>query len=257
MMTFDKLTVTDEVRDFYAANGYVVVADALPLDLVDAYVAARSPQPAGGWSYPTPYMDHPEIKDLCLFGDLADFLTDLVGEEMVLHLNLTGWVSTERNWHQDGYLNPDQVGDFYAAVWMALDDIDPRSGPFALVPGSHRWPERLTRQMVWDAASRDLKANPDWASQWPKLTEEFVVPFWEREIVEHDTHVMTLTPSKGSLIVWHPWLVHCGTKPELPGLERRALISHFSGVNHRDDMPVRQRHFDGGQFAVLPTSGRV
>ena len=59
---------------------------------------------------------------------------------MCLSLALTGWVSTERNWHQDDYLNPPDVDAWYVAAWLALDDIPSGSGPFQYVPGSHRWP---------------------------------------------------------------------------------------------------------------------
>ena len=47
---------------------------------------------------------------------------------MLLHLALTGWISTQRDWHQDDYLNPPFVANWYAAVWMALDDISAESG---------------------------------------------------------------------------------------------------------------------------------
>src|SRR5438552_11002670 len=72
---------------------------------------------------------------------LCATMESLIGEPMMLHLALTGWVSTERTWHQDDYLNPAHVAGWYAAVWMALDDnIHSDSGPFEYLPGSHRWP---------------------------------------------------------------------------------------------------------------------
>ena len=52
---------------------------------------------------------------------------------MVLHLNLTGWISSERNWHQDDYLNSAEINGWYLAVWMALDDVSPNSGPFQFI----------------------------------------------------------------------------------------------------------------------------
>ena len=33
-----------------------------------------------------------------------------------------------------------EVNGWYLAVWMALDDIGPETGPFQFIPGSHRWP---------------------------------------------------------------------------------------------------------------------
>ena len=54
-----------------------------------------------------------------------------------MHLNLTGWVSTERNWHQDDYLNP-FINSWYGRL-VALDKISADAGPFEYVPGSHKW----------------------------------------------------------------------------------------------------------------------
>lgn len=92
-----------------------------------------------GYLSVNPYLQVPEIKDLCLHGPLMQVLESLIGEPMGMHLNLTGWVSTERDWHQDDYLNPPSVNNHYLAVWFALDDISPDAGPFEYIPGSHRW----------------------------------------------------------------------------------------------------------------------
>ena len=72
-----------------------------------------------------------------------DKIEMLIGTPMGLNLALTGWRSTTRTWHQDDYLNPPYINCHYAAVWIALEDIDPDCGMFEFVPGSHKWP--LTR----------------------------------------------------------------------------------------------------------------
>src|SRR5215207_922902 len=67
----------------------------------------------GGWNETCPYMHQPALRALCTAPPLAEALAAYLGEPAGLHLNLTGWVSTYRNWHQDGYLNPGYVGDAY------------------------------------------------------------------------------------------------------------------------------------------------
>jgi hypothetical protein len=69
-------------------------------------------------------MHVPEIRDLSLYPPLHEVIKELFGGEFVLHLNLTGFVSTERDWHQDDYLNPPFINGWYLATWMALEDID-------------------------------------------------------------------------------------------------------------------------------------
>jgi hypothetical protein len=193
-----------------------------------------------GWPDCTPYMDNEALRGLCCDGRLAYEIGELLGEPAGVHLNLTPWVSTERDWHQDSYLNPPFVGDQYAAVWIALDEIDANSGPFEYVPGSHRWPQ-VTRDLV--GAHVDL-TDPN----WPKHSEAFLTPIFEAEIKRRKAHVVTYTPNFGDLLIWHGRLLHRGSRARIPGLQRPALIAHYSGINHRPDMPPAVQHVAGGWY---------
>ena len=133
----DELTLTPDQLS-WRRNGVTILRNFLPDEMVDAYVARRSQvvSPNGSAS-PTPFLQVEELRALALYPPLMAIMRDIVGESMMLHLSLTGWVSTEREWHQDDYLNPSFVNGWYAAAWMALDEIDPDAGPFEYVPGSH------------------------------------------------------------------------------------------------------------------------
>lgn len=195
----------------------------------------------GGWPDPIPYMRHPDI--LNLVDPLAPILADLIGEPAGLHLNLTGWVTTERDWHQDSYLNPPHVGDRYVALWLALDDIDPDSGPFQYVPGSHRWPQ-VTRQRIWDALGT-------WDPQrWPKESERILTPLFEAEIARREAIVVDHLPRQGDVLLWHGRLLHRGSRAAVPGTPRPAFIAHFSGITARPDMPTPVQHDQGWYFPI-------
>lgn len=188
---------------------------------------------SGGWPDPIPYMRHPEIRDL--MEPFAAVLEDALGEPAGLHLNLTGWVTTTRDWHQDSYLNPPHVGDYYAALWIALEDIDPDAGPFQYVPGSHRWPQ-VTREAIW--AALDGYDGPD----WPTKSEDILTPMFTKVLEERQPEIVTYLPKRGDALIWHGRLLHRGSRARVPGTPRRAVISHFSGINHRSDMPRRAQH---------------
>lgn len=193
----------------------------------------------GGWPDPIPYMRHPEIIDM--LAPLAAPLAELMGGEAGLHLNLTGWVSTERDWHQDSYLNPPGVGDRYAAIWLALESIDPNSGPFQYVPGSHRWPQ-ITQEKIFELLGGYRERD------WPKVSEDVLTPIFEEAIyVDHHTAVRTHLPRRGDVLIWHGRLLHRGSKPNVPGMRRKAFIAHFSRVDARPDMPTARLH-DSGLF---------
>lgn len=191
----------------------------------DVLVADRP----GGWPDCTPYMRHVALRDIVTYGPLAKALEDTIGEPAGVHLNLTGWVTTERNWHQDTYLNEEEVGDYYAAVWIALGIVHADSGPFQYVPGSHLW-HCLKRDLI--APHVDMR-DPS----WPKLTEDFLTPMVEDEIEARGAEVVTYLPTTGDVLLWHPRLYHRGSKAQVPGAYRPALIAHYSGIHHRPQMP--------------------
>jgi len=236
-------------------HGYLILKNFIPHELIDAYVA-RYERDNGkdapiGYKTGTPYMQVDEIKDLSLYAPLMEILESLIGEPMGMSLNLCNWISTERNWHQDDYLNPPEVNGHYLACWFALDDIHPDSGVFEFVPGSHKWPV-MRGEKVRALLEPHEAANPD----WPRIAERFLDEVFEREIrgsssrvVEAWSKVVSKNPDiklemtkewtdakKGDVLIWHSWLAHRGSKPKNPNLLRKSLITHYSGINHRPDM---------------------
>lgn len=208
-----------------------------------------------GWHYPTPFMLHEPLRDLALCRPLINKINHLIGEVMGLNLALTGWVSTQRNWHSDAYLNPKELGSRYLAVWIALDDIDPDSGPFEYVAGSHRWPT-LTRDKLFSHLTPEERASP----HWPTFTQGQVARMCEEEIKRRDAEVTRFIPTKDECLIWHSNLVHRGSVPKEPSLLRKSLILHYSGVNTRTkiDMPKYKTHKDIDQiYFDLPTDGAV
>src|SRR6201993_4232746 len=136
----DDTALTPAQRE-WRRDGVVSLRGVLPDEVTEPYIRRREAHanPAG-WLTGSPYMHIPELRDLALYPKLMAKMKELLGEDMLLLLCLTGWVSTERGWHQDDYLNPSFVNSWHAAAWIALGDIRPDSGPFEYIPGSHRWP---------------------------------------------------------------------------------------------------------------------
>lgn len=228
-------------------DGIVILPRFLPDDLMSAYSERRAAlNMPGGWPYATPYLEITEMRELALYPPLMEQLEGLIGEPMLLHLCLSGWVSTERNWHQDDYLNPSFVNSWYAAVWMALDDIHPDSGPFEYIRSSHRWPllrgEKVRARMPWRQAMRN---------GWPTLSEAFVAPAVEAEIERRGEPLERFIAKRGDVLIWHGRLMHRGSKPNAPGMLRKSLICHYSGINHRRDIPLRARDTNGQCYAVI------
>jgi hypothetical protein len=237
-------------------NGVVILPNFLPKHLRERYFAARAAYGRpGGWSDPCPYLYVPELRELSLYQPLVDILDALIGHRMGLHLNLTGWVSTERAWHQDDYLNPDFVNSHYAAIWVALRDIHPDCGPFEYVPGTHKW--RLTRRdkVLAHSPVKTSAADP----AWPSKTQGWVSEIIQREIEARNMPVHKFVAKEGDVLIWHGRLVHRGSLAKVPGMPRHSMIAHYSAIEKRPDMQVWREccFIPGGREAEWKASGCV
>jgi hypothetical protein len=243
-------------------EGVAILRGFMPDSVLDPYIERRgrlqteSPEHfLTGWYSGSPYEHVPELRTVALYPPLMKMLKDLIGEDMLMHLNLTGWVSTERNWHQDDYLNPPWVNSWYAAVWFALGEIDPDCGPFEYVPGSHTWP-LMRRDKVRGCMSEAAANEVDPVSKnlvWPKTSETFVVPAVEAEIAARGVAPRSFLAQKGDVLVWHGRLLHRGSVPRVPNKLRPALIVHYSGVGHRPDMQNRVPDENGQLYFAAGT----
>lgn len=232
--------------DRWNEDGVLVLPKFMSDERIDAYCRLRKNVPLGGWNE-TPYLHYRELRDLALDPRLMAQMKRLVGEEVGLHLNLTGWISTERNWHSDSYLNPEGVDDYYIAAWIALDDIQPDCGPFQYIRGSHRWPV-LRRAKLFEQLSQEQRDDP----RWPTFTQDAVSAACEEERSQRGGEVVTYLPRKGDVMLWHAFLVHRGSAPTRKGALRRTLIAHYSGVKHRPDMVFIRDFATRGSFALFP-----
>jgi len=93
---------------------------------------------------------------------------------------------------------------------------------------------------------RRQAANPN----WPKLSEEFVVPAVDAEIVRRGAKVRPFVAKRGDVLIWHGRLLHRGSKPRQHGTPRKSLICHYSGVTHRKDKRTRAYDANGQLYWV-------
>lgn len=245
----------------WAKDGVVILPKLVPEELLAAYEAEWLAYNGGfgavlgdvdtynnpmGWQYATPYMNFPALRALCCSSELQNVMQELISEPAGVHLNLTGWQSTRRNWHFDQYLNESYVGAFYVAVWIALDDISADSGPFEYIPGSHKWWPPISQSKM-RAALGSEGVGPN----WPTHSERILTPIFEKEIEDRQLVSSKFLAQRGDVLFWHSRLLHRGSIPNDPTLERRALIAHYSGTSHRPDMPTALQHDLGGWFFPL------
>ena len=242
------LVTLDADQRQWVDEGVVIRRGFFPDEILDPYIAVRQRLSEfgdaallGGWQSANSYMHVPELRRLSLYPPMMGLLERLFGRPAMLIMNLTNWISSDRNWHQDTYLNPAHVGAWHVAVWIALGDIHPDSGPFQYVPGSHRWPMLSgdkVRQTLPEA-ERERRSESG-AEVWPTLTQDMLASVIDREIARTGLPVRTFLGSKGDLLIWHGRLMHRGSTAAKPLMERRSLIAHYGIVGKRPDMATAQ-----------------
>jgi hypothetical protein len=254
----DESALTQDQRD-WCREGVVIKRGFLGREFLEPYIRRRLQlrdisldHHHLGWASPTPYEHVEELRTVCLYPPLMRVFESLIGEPMLLHLNLTGWISTERNWHQDDYLNPGHVNSWYVAVWIALGHVHDEAGPFEYIPGSHRWPLlRQNKVKNWMSPDELSVRASTGVETWPKESERFVVPAIEHEIASRGATPKRFVAEMGDVLIWHGRLLHRGTKATGADYLRPALIAHYSGISHRPDMPRRALDRNGFTYAVF------
>lgn len=108
--------------------------------------------------------------------------------------------------HQDSwYLDTEPPGKLIG-VWYALEDIDKDSGPFFVIPESHK------------IGLLDRKEFPD--------HEDFVTATQKR-IRELNIEKKKMCLSKGDILLWHPYLIHGAFICDDTSKSRKSFTSHF------------------------------
>ncbi len=221
----DETTLDDDERAF-RRDGFLIKPGLIPPELTSAYLADRMAIDDDQFSvWGGSYMAVATMRDVCLYPPLVELVEKLIGQPLALFLTLSGLRSSRREWHQDFYLHPGYRNLHYCAVWIALDDVHPDSGPYEYVPGSHRLPT-LRKELVDEWLTPEQRA----AIGAPRIAERFVSAACEGVIRDRGLEVRQLRPRRGDVFVWHHSLLHQGSRPNDPSLVRPGLIAHFNST---------------------------
>ncbi len=154
-------------------------------------------------------------KRVSLHPNILAFVRHILGAEIVMMQSLTFLEGSQQLIHQDhAYViveNPTHL----CASWVALEDIDPRSGPLRYIPGSHAlplfdWGNGLHRRAGSTGTDQEFAAHI------------------ERHARDAGLDALTFCPKKGDVFVWHAALAHGGSPVLDASLTRKAHVTHYS-----------------------------
>lgn len=214
---------------FWRRQGYLLIRNAIPESLIDAYLAVRVK--AGlvhqGWPSIYAYESIPEIRELCLYQPLLRRIEKMVGYEIVMAHNLSTFTSSERGWHMDDTMADPPAAASGIGLWYALGDILPESGPLEFVPGSHRWPILRMHKVACHLTTEALYNKEGKYEYWGQLVEYFVNPACDAYLRKRNVTPKVFLPKKGDVLVMHGALLHRGSVPTNRDLLRPAIITQF------------------------------
>lgn len=124
------------------------------------------------------------------------------------------------HWHQDAPLWPILEPMTQVTAWVALDDVDESNGCMSMVPGSHRWGDRM-----------DYLRDAEGGFELPDEYEGHPVQVVPRPVGKGEVHYH-------HSLTWH------GSHGNSSGRPRRAIALHM--------MPEDTRYVASGQHPMKP-----
>lgn len=104
--------------------------------------------------------------------------------------------------------------------WIALEDIDPDSGPLQVVPKSHK----LDIYRYENHNNGQLPTGLDEIKLQYNNYEDWVL----KEIKENNLKSVTPKMTKGDCIIWSANLLHGSPDCKNPGLSRKSQVTHWT-----------------------------
>ena len=229
--------LTQEQKDFYAEQGYLMVENVVTPDelarlreITHALLeesravsasddrfdldAGHGPDNPRLTRIKLPHRQHPYFWDLLRNSGITRVLNDLLGPDTTL---LTSKLNTKApgggravEWHQDWAFYP-HTNDDLLAFGLMLEDVDEANGPLMVIPGTHRGPVLSHHANGVFAGAIDPED-----------------PLFE------PARAVTLTGKAGSMTVHHARILH-GSAPNMSDRNRMIL---FYEIAKGDAWPI-------------------
>ena len=176
------------------------------------YSYNSSPRIVESWKYSE------ASKKLAFDEQIMDFLSSFYQSVPLPFSTINFLRSTEQPLHSD-YIHFGTLPHFrLAAAWVALEDIDPLSGPLQVVPGSHKNPAICFSDLGLPVAKSlgDVKRNYT-------MYEDFI----RLMLVDSEVEVKTPQLRAGDAIIWSANLLHGSPNCVDNRKSRRSQVTHY------------------------------
>lgn len=207
-------------------NGYMILPnffegaaiDAInsSLDgLIDRGEATTNPRDRG--RVMNPFVQSKEVSDALTSPELLRLLSFTLGKDVRLFQGMHFFVGSQQAAHSDFFhMSTEPIG-YLIAIWVALEDVSPESGPVFYYPGSHKLPYLMSEGL-------EARSGPLFVA---KGKDEEYSRRLLAAVTEAGIEPVEFLAKKGDVLVWHANLVHGGHSIERNGATRRSLVAHY------------------------------
>lgn len=149
--------------------------------------------------------------------DLVRVLQFILDKEVVPFQTLNFIKGSGQRAHSDSIHMTTYPLGYLIAAWVALEDIQPHSGPLFYYPGSHRLPYLLNDEFE-NYSSRLSLGNKKYRDY-----EDMTARIIESQHLQPEVFL----PKKGDVLIWHANLIHGGMPVKDRSLTRKSMVIHY------------------------------
>ena len=231
----------------WITDGYVVLEQAIPSDLIDAVTSDLDKAFSGGMpnvrfechkvgtglvNWQPEVVQHaakvidmhhysPAAREMMFADPISDFF-GLIFESKAFASQTLGFVrGSGQEGHQDSAYVPYTIPEQFAATWVALEDVTIGAGELFYYPGSHRFADFL-----YGGRFKSLVE----AERCGYTVDRAEVEQHVAKLRERARHLKlgkkVLEAKKGDVLVWHADLVH-GGNPVSGDVTRKSFVTHY------------------------------
>ncbi|MBA4850146.1 phytanoyl-CoA dioxygenase family protein [Emticicia sp. BO119] len=260
----------EEKLNFWKENGYVVLEQIIPHELIDLYWAdvleiINNPskfktyiqidreefkpnlmRPAYEWTTEQILGKMVKINDihnqslaakkLFLFKDIIAFLEKIFDSRIVGMQSLSFFYGSQQPTHADYPWVTARIPSNLAASWIPVEDVHINSGPLYYYAGSHLKVKKF-----------NFGNGIYYSNQYSTKTPLDYAKFLDNQCEDLGLKKQTLLIKKGDVLIWHSALVHGGSIINDPNQTRKSFVCHYSSEQalpyHRAAMGVEPKKF--------------
>jgi hypothetical protein len=206
-------------------NGYLVLPgffrpetlDAAQAELESLRESGQLDAQRSGTKVTDAWHYSPRMEAMMKDPQLLEIMSFLLGAQVHLFQTLNFEYGSQYDAHSDTIHMTTHPLGYLTAVWVAMEDISPESGPLFYYPGSHRLPYILNPDFPHNGSAMTID---------PNAVHKFN-DYIKQMIEEHGLEAETFLPQKGDLLIWHAILLHGGMPRQQPDRTRRCTVGHY------------------------------